>query len=535
MPEYLRALIVVLVVSTIVFAFAHRPACAISGARDFTRRRNLWYALTLTAFLAHSFWIYALIAVPLLIYAYSRETNIAALFFFILFALPPDTISIPGMGLINYFFDLSHVRLLELFILLPAFVILLLRGDTTSFGRMGPDKVLAAYMLLTVALYLRETTLTDTARQAFYMFIDVFLPYFVISRSLKDLQGFRVALLSMVVAIMVVALVAVFEGTRHWVLYQPLVGTLGLHGTYGHGYLLRDGILRAIATAEQPIALGYLMVTGLGFYLFLKRSIKHKLIRVLGLVLLVAGLIASLSRGPWVGAVAMAIIFIATGRHAVPRVLGFIMTGIVAISLIAILPGGEKVFNMLPIIGKTEQGTIEGRQDLLEVSIRVIERHPWFGSVDYLKTSEMESMRTGLGIIDIVNTYVRIALETGLVGLGLFVGFFALTLLGIYRAMRSIRERNSEERLLGRALLATLLSILLVIFTVSSISFIPVVYWSVAGLGVAYARMIQNQTRAKLKASLLKVEKPKYPPIVQTPRQDRKREFGGNNVRSETT
>ena len=55
--------------------------------------------------------------------------------------------------------------------------------------------------------------------------------------------------------------------------------------------------------------------------------------------------------------------------------------------------------------------------------------------------------------------------------------------------MRSIADRGSEEYLLGRVLLATLLAILFMIFTVSSISIIPIIYWSVAGLAVAYAQM----------------------------------------------
>jgi hypothetical protein len=41
-------------------------------------------------------------------------------------------------------------------------------------------------------------------------------------------------------------------------------------------------------------------------------------------------------------------------------------------------------------------------------------------------------------------------------------------------------------------LLATLIGILVIIFTVSSITFIPVVYWSVAGLGVAYIQMVRR-------------------------------------------
>ncbi|MBU1690126.1 MAG: O-antigen ligase family protein [Gammaproteobacteria bacterium] len=492
MPEHLRALFIILVLSTAFFAFAHRPACAITAVRDYTRRRNLWFSLTLAAFLAHSFWIYTFIAIPLLIYTTRRETNPPALYFFILFALPIATIPIPGMGLINYVFELSHARILALFILLPVFFTLIRRTSTLSFGRTGPDRALAAYILLTALLYLRETSLTDTLRQTFYLFIDVFLPYFVISRSLKNLQAFRDALLSLVLAIMVIALFAVFEAAKHWLLYQPMLGALGLGGGM-FGYLVRDGTLRALVTTGHPIALGYLMVTGMGLYLFLQRSIKQNLIRRLGMALLAAGLIAPLSRGPWIGAAVLLVVFIATGRYAVRRLMSLGLAALLALPLIAMLPGGEKVINLLPFIGSTEKGSITYREDLITNAIIVIKRNPWFGSADYLKSPEMEAMRQGEGIIDLVNTYIQITLETGFVGLGLFVGFFALTLLGLYRAMRSIPDRNSEERLLGQALLATLLAVLLIIFTVSSISIIPIVYWSVAGLGVAYAQMVRKR------------------------------------------
>jgi O-antigen ligase len=104
----------------------------------------------------------------------------------------------------------------------------------------------------------------------------------------------------------------------------------------------------------------------------------------------------------------------------------------------------------------------------------------------------MEAMRQGQGIIDVTNHYLGITLNLGLAGLGLFAGFFATILIGIYRAMRSISDKDSDEYLLGRALLATLLAILTIITTASSIYFIPIVYWSVAGIGVAYIQMIRK-------------------------------------------
>lgn len=491
MPEHLRTLIVILVLAATFFAFARRSACAITEAGNFTRRRNLWLALTLVAFLAYSFWIYIAIAIPLLIYANRHESNPPALFFFILFVLPMATIQIPGMGLINYFFDLSHARILALLILLPALIELTHRSDNLTFGRTASDKALAAYLLLTIMLYLRETSLTDTLRQVFYLFIDVFLPYFVISRSLNNLQFFRDALLSLVLAIMVLAPLAVFESLRHWLLYSSLTGVLELKAGMT-GYLGREGILRAIATAGHPIALGYLMIIGMGLHLFLQRSIQQKPLRRLGMALLAAGLIAPLSRGPWVGAIVLFVVFIATGSYAARRLMLLALAAILALPLVAMLPGGERVINLLPFIGSTEKGNIDYREDLFTNSMIVIQRNPWLGSIDYLNTPEMEAMRQGQGIIDIVNTYIGVALETGFVGLGLFVGFFALVLIGIYRAMRSIPDRDSEEHLLGRALLATLLAILTIIATVSSITIIPIVYWSVAALGVAYAQMVRK-------------------------------------------
>jgi O-antigen ligase len=109
-----------------------------------------------------------------------------------------------------------------------------------------------------------------------------------------------------------------------------------------------------------------------------------------------------------------------------------------------------------------------------------------------MATPEMESMRQGRGRIDIVNSYIRVALESGFIGVVLFVGFFLAICWGIYQGYRRQPDKSSDEHLLGRSLLATLAGILIIIATVSSISFIPILYWSVAGLGVAYINMMKR-------------------------------------------
>lgn len=490
--DLFRALIVVLVLATVSFAFASKPACAIAGTENFTRRRNLWFALTLVAFLAKNFWLYALIAVVLLIRANRKEPNPTALYFFILFVLPASTMLIPGMGSFNYFFEISHPRMLALIILLPAFFSLRRQSDNLRFGRAGTDIAFAAYLMVTSIIYWSDEkhTLTSCLRQGFYVFIDVFLPYYIFSRSLKNMQLFRDTILSLMLAIMVVALCAVFEFAKHWLLYASLTDVLKLTGSTN--YLPRDDMLRAVVTTGQAIALGYLMAVGIGFYFFIQHSIQQTIIRLLGMVLLVGGLIAPLSRGPWIGAVVLLIVFIGTGRNAARRLMSLGIAAMLVFFVVSILPGGERAINLLPFVGSTEKENIDYRDKLITNSMIVIQRNPWFGSTTFMDTPEMEEMRQGQGIIDIVNTYIGTALNFGFVGLGLFIAFFATTLLGIYRSMRLIPDKNSEEHLLGRVLLATLLTIMVIIFTVSSITIIPIVYYPVTGMGVAYAVMVRK-------------------------------------------
>lgn len=491
MPEHFRALVVILVLAGVVFYMTRRPASDLIPANDFVRRRNLWFVLTVLAFVSHSFWLYVVVTAVILNIARKREHNPVALFFILAFLVPPAQARIPGFGLMNYFADLNYVRLLSLCILLPAFLSLRRQADTQGFGRTWPDRFLAVYLALTSLLLLRETTVTDTLRQTAYQFTDVFLPYYVASRALKNLSDFKDALLGFVLAAMVMALIGFFEFARGWLLYSALIGAMGMQWEMS-SYLSRGGLLRASVTTGQAIALGLVISTAMGFYLYLQESVRSKLQRRLGALLLAAGLFAPLSRGPWIGAAAMLLVYIVTGRKVVKRIMLLAVAGVLALPVLTMVPGGQKVLDLLPFVGNVEVENITYRQRLIDNSLLVIQRNPLLGTFDYRKAPEMQAMIQGEGIIDIVNTYIGVALSYGLIGLTVFVAFFAAVLLGIRKTLRSFPDKDDEARRLGRALFATLAGILVTIFTVSSITIIPVVYWSVAGLGVAYVRMARN-------------------------------------------
>lgn len=491
MPEHLKALVVILVLASVVFAFARQPACALAMApADFARRRNLWFAITVIAFLAHSFWVYVILVGALLLITAKREQNKVGLYFFLLFTVPPIGAEISGLGGIRYFFAIDYLRLLSLTILLP--VSLILRKHAVAEGAKSnyTDKFLAAYIILNLVLQLNVDSFTNTLRHGFYFFIDIVLPYYVVSRSIKDMQGFRDALMSFVVAGMILAMIGGFEFGKHWLLYSSLEDALGVQWGYSN-YLERDGTLRALASTGQPIVLGYVMTVALGIFMFLKKSIPNRAVWMAGMILLIAGLIAPLSRGPWIGAAIMLMVFISTGPKALSRTSLLGLVGLVALPILLSTPIGEKVISYLPFVGTVEEETITYRQLLLEVSTTIIMANPLFGSYDFLLY--LEELRQGQGIIDLVNSYLSIALASGLVGLSLFASFFSVILIGIVKGMRGL-DKNDERHLLGRVLIAALIGILVIIFTVSSINVIPVIYWAVAGLGVAYARMLALAT-----------------------------------------
>ena len=491
MPTHLKALVVILVLATVVFAFAKTPACALATTPgDFERRRNLWFGITLLAFLAHNFWVYIIVAAALLLLAVAREPNRLALYFFLLFVVPPFGAEITGLGLVRQFFEINHLRLLSLTVLLPAFLFLRRQPDSERFGRSLPDKLLAGHLILICLLTLTINSFTATLRSGvFYAFIDVFLPYYVASRSLNNLQRFRDALMGFVVAALVLSAIAAVEFAQYWLLYANLDDALGVPWSYG--YLGRgDGVLRATASAGHAITLGYVFAVALGFFLYLRKSVPNTLHWSLGLAFLIVGLIAPVSRGPWLGAAAIFLVFVATGPSAAKGFVKLGALGMVVGPALLASPLGEKIIQYLPFVGTVEESTIDYRQRLVELSIQVIRENPFFGGFDYFYSPAFQELKQGNGFLDIVNSYVGVALASGLVGLSLFSGFFIAVAIGIFKSMRNLADRNDERHVLGRVLFSTLLGILLIIGTTSSIGVVPVIYWSVAGIGVAYVRML---------------------------------------------
>jgi len=488
MPEYLRALLVIVVLSLPVFWLAKAPLCELAiYEADFKRRRNLWLAITVIAFIGHSFWVYAAITGVLLAIAGAKDSSRLGLYLFLLFVVPPFSAQIPGAGGINYLIDVNHARLLSLVILLPAYLALRGQEHNVSFGRTWADRWLLAYILLQLILQASVDTTTNTLRFCLYAFSDIFLPYYVASRSLRNLEACRDALASFVFAALLMAPVAAFEYAKHWLLYSTLPGAMGV--AFGMGnYLSRGDSLRALAATGHSIILGYVMLAAMSLFAFVHRSISRRGMALAILATLAVGLITPVSRGPWVGGAAAVAVVMLTGPNKLSRIGRLMTVAIPTLAVLMVSPFGDKIIDLLPFVGTVDDTTVTYRQRLFEVSLSVLMNNPIFGSFDYWSAPQMQEMIQGEGIIDMVNSYLSIAMSFGFVGLTMFSAVFLSAAWGLFRGMRTAAP-GSELHDLGRALLATMVGALVTIATVSSILIIPTVYWLIAGLCVGYANL----------------------------------------------
>lgn len=501
MPEHIRALIVVLVLSTLVWMFIRPAIVQLIPLETFFRWRKLWYFTTLAWFLSHSFWIYVGLMVFVLLAVGRREAHVFGMYLLLLLAAPPAQTAIPGFGVVDHLFILDHYRLLALALLLPCALRLAQRNSTPRYFRAPMDIMVLGYLLLNTALAFRGDNFTNDVRTALMLWIDFFLPYYVASRSIQDKEGLRHALVGLAIGAVLLSTLAIVEVLRSWKLYDAANSALGLN-TFG-AYKTRGSFIRPSVTAIDSIVLGYVIVVAAGGYLYLQGLITGRFIRWCGWLALAAGVLGSLSRGPWVGMALLVLVFLLMSPKAFKRILqGAVMSALV-LMVLSVAPAGQEIINLLPFVGQEEQGNIDYRADLLTVSMSVIERNLLFGSSDFLSAPELQVMKQGEGIIDIVNSYIAVALHAGLVGLFFFLGMFATSLLSVRRGMRWARVGGDADGVtLGRALFASLASVMFIIFTVSGIYVVPIIYSMLIGLCCAYFLVQQTQVKNKRRGAL---------------------------------
>jgi O-antigen ligase len=502
-----KRLIVVLALAAIVFQLAKPIALRFMSGEDFSRRRLVWFLLTIVSFVSPSFWLYVLVAAPMFLWAYRKDSNPLALYLLMLHVIPPAGFNIPILGN-NGLFPLDNYRLLSFCVLLPAALRYRKERDKAAARTWGAmDVLLLAFGALQVALYTPPDlqlaipdSLSNVLRRAVLFFLDTYLVYFTVSRTCRSRREMVDAVATFSLACAVMAAIALFEYARHWLLYVEILGAWGI-SLNAIVWLTRGGELRAQASAGHALSLGYLVAIGFGFWLYLKSHVQTRMRRIGVTLLLWAGLFAAVSRGPWLGALSAYFSFFAAGSRAVSRLAkGTLLAAALAL-LIIVSPIGDRIIDVLPVMGKTPDSNIIYRERLAERGWEIVLAHPFFG--DQNPWPEMADLRQGEGIIDIVNTYLGVALNYGLVGLFCFLGFILLGMKKVYARTRELRHSDPDLALLGTSLIACIVATLVMIYSSSFNLGAQKMFYVLAGLATAYSRLPISPARQPAASSAL--------------------------------
>ena len=490
MPETIKAYIVILFLGSATLYFHRIKLPAHFSNTQLKQWQFLWVTVTGAAFLSHNYWLFVILSIILI---KSQDTQLPSQRFsnylFLLPALPFLAQPIPGFADINLIFVLNYPRLLSLVILLPLF--LSQSNKSLAFLKMPGDKLLSLFLLVNIIISTRNGEVTNILRTNFYLFLDVFLPYYVASRALTRFYDFEQVSYGIFTICSLLALLALFESVRAWSLFSSLNYSLDITQARS-AYLYREGLLRADGPFSSGIVLGYVLMIGLGMGLTIKNHFHRNKLYLFGSLVITIGLITTLSRGPWVGTAFMIVTYLLLSKNKAANMNKLLLAGLAASPILFFTTIGQKLINMLPFVGNIESNTISYRQLILEQSWTVIQRHPFLGSNTYLSTPEMQSLIQGQGIIDIVNSYVRVALHSGLIGLFSFVLIFLSLIYKLYKTKKHIPSTESKIYNYANALIAVMLGMLLIIATVSSIDVVPHFYWVMAGIMSGYINFISS-------------------------------------------
>lgn len=410
----------------------------------------------------------------------------------LLVTLPPAEFVLDDIAGIGYVTALSPIRLLSLVLLLPA----LLNRPPHDRRRPTPgwlrlcDLGLFGYVFLMASFDWRGP-LSVLVRATVEILLDVWIPYLALTRCAQDAADRRKMLAVFLIAMACQGAIATLESLTGHQFYNQLQYIYGTswQTTWAE---LRAGFLRGQAAPQNPLVLAAMLLVALGAWAGLKPERPGKAYWWL-LLLLLGGLWATFGRAAW----------LCTGLFfasllAMPRLAGrgYLITVAALTALVGagwssglgqqLTQGAIELFNA----EGRESFNILYRQELLEASVALLKQSPWLGVGDFL--TPLAYLKQGEGIIDLVNTYLVVALNVGLIGLGLLMTPF---LVGLWRQSALVPRGTPALGHETLAWIAMTVALMALVFTVSPIrQVMQMLIWA-AALGIAHLASLERPRR----------------------------------------
>jgi hypothetical protein len=284
------------------------------------------------------------------------------------------------------------------------------------------DLYLAVFLLTYwICVSMRDTG-TAAARNFVTYVLPFLLTYHIVSRTRVERP--ELVLRMFVFAAAAVGFLCTFEMIRVWPIYSGLAPLKGLWVLVDapEMMLIRGGFFRAMGPFSHPLAASAVMgMAGVAFYcLVCLRGLKPALYPLGAAILL--GLFATVSR---TGIVALVVGLITV--QLLRKRYGSVLLITVA--------GAVLVFGLQALSHQETEGTAAYRLTLLLGVPRALGSHLIFGYREAVTTGLLDAFVQGQGIVDLVNIYLAIVVNGGIVSLVPYLLFLGST-VGQYRALR---------------------------------------------------------------------------------------------------
>lgn len=348
-----------------------------------------------------------------------------AYFFGLAFALPYfDGIALhPGV----YLGGISFPRVLILVLLVP--IVLNEKPNADIFRYHSIDRAVLFYFMWLAMLSFRAPTFTGMVRANFWLIVDYVILYIAIRRYLST---YSLVFASISFALFSQCVLGFLEAVMKWHIHSDVEMLGNFAEQVNAQYKFRGAFLRVQASFLNPLI--FALFANMSFLVsviyWAKIGLvdtKHysKLAARAAMLITILGTLSSGSRAGIAGSVLIILVSIglmwAIKRKKDPKTL-LVTTFVTGVTLFWIF--GQEIM----------QKHFWYRKRLLELGSEVIMSKPIFGST--VLDPRMEELRQGEGIVDIVNTYIYIGLESGLIALLVFMFAIFGALSKLYDSMK---------------------------------------------------------------------------------------------------
>lgn len=307
-----------------------------------------------------------------------------------------------------YLFPLSAVAAINL----GGLVGILIRSSGRSYSRPLYDVLVAALIVMFVYIDGRDVSVTSIFRSVIVFTIAFGGPYLVMSRGIRSREDVDLILLRLGLSGTITAIVAIFETTRHWVLFQSY--NLSLHVAIplqSATLAMRGGRLRTGGPIVDYSVAGIFLAVVLITLPYLKSRFRVPYFWAIAAII-VTGLLATQSRGAWLALAFGALVLLLYRGKWLRASIAAVAMATLQFVLSTVLEGDSGLAESIGV-GGAAQWTADYRKDLFTLGMQQVYAHPIFGQSPKVLVIKLSALTQGQHIVDFVNSHLYIAMAAG--------------------------------------------------------------------------------------------------------------------------